>query len=46
MSYNALFSPQIRRSELFCSPVLLLASTCSAPRSLMHYTFGLKPKHG
>lgn len=46
MSYNAIFSPLIRRSELYCCPVLLLGSISSGPRSLMHYTFGLKPKHG
>lgn len=46
MSYNAIFSPLIRRSELYCSPVLLLGSISSGPRSILHYTFGLKPKHG
>lgn len=46
MSYNAIFSPLIRRSELYCSPVLLLGSISSGPRSMLHHYFGLKPKHG
>ncbi len=46
MSYNAIFSPLIRRSELYCSPVLLLGSIASGPRSMLHYVLGLKPKHG
>lgn len=46
MSYSAIFSPLIRRSELYCSPVLLLGSIASGPRSVLHYALGLKPKHG
>lgn len=45
MSFSTIFSPLIRRSELYCSPVLLLGSIASGPRSMLHYAFGIKSKH-
>mmetsp|Transcript_1706 Transcript_1706/g.4949 ORF Transcript_1706/g.4949 Transcript_1706/m.4949 type:complete len:1096 (+) Transcript_1706:257-3544(+) len=45
MSFSSIFSPLIRRSELYCSPVLLLGSIASGPRSMLHYALGIKPKH-
>lgn len=45
MSFSSIFSPLIRRSELHCSPVLLLGSIASGPRSMVHYAFGMQPKH-
>lgn len=42
VSYSSIFSPLIRRSDLYCQPVLLLGSISSAPRSLIQYYLGLK----
>ncbi len=46
LSYSSIFNPLIRRSTLYCNPVLLLGSISSAPRSVLAHYFGLKYNTG
>ena len=46
LSYSSIFNPLIRRSTLYCNPVLLLGSISSAPRSVLAHYFGFKYNTG
>ncbi len=46
LSYSSIFNPLIRRSSLYCNPVLLLGSISSAPRSVLAHYFGFKYNTG